>query len=128
MADRPSYQEIEARLALDDHTGVLELARRRLDVDPSDARARALADRSTEVLTQMYLGKLGGPQRRLRLAMPKDKLLWLSIDHRAGFLLALLEEPTTIEELLEICGMPLLDALQVVQGLVERKVIALDAP
>ncbi|MCC6524792.1 MAG: hypothetical protein IT373_19195 [Polyangiaceae bacterium] len=126
MSKVPTHEEIDSRLALDDHSGALELARRRLDDEPDDARAAGVVARSTAVLTQMYLGRLGGARRRVRLAMPRERLLWNSMDHRAGFLVSIAEEPTTIEELLEICGMPALEALAVLVDLVDRNVLRLE--
>jgi hypothetical protein len=47
------------------------------------------------------------------------------IDHRAGFLLSLVDGKSSLEEIVESCGMPRLDALRILQELVGRAVAQL---
>jgi hypothetical protein len=122
----PSIEEIEARLALDDHTGALELARTRLRADPADAKAARVARRCEETLTEMYEGRIGDFSQRVRVAMAQPELQWLSIDHRAGFMLSRVDGMLTVEELVEISGMPKLDALRTLHDLLTQKVVELD--
>ncbi len=58
--------------------------------------------------------------------MSPDKLQWLSIDHRAGFLLSRIVEPTTVSDVLEISSMSRLDTLRTLYDLLQQKVIASD--
>ena len=121
----PTMAEINERLALDDHTGALEMARERLAVDPADQAAAKCVARCERVLTQMYLGRIGSLSQRVRVTMSSEKLQWLSIDHRAGFMVSRVEGATSVEELLEICGMPRLDALRMLHDLLQQKVVTL---
>jgi hypothetical protein len=91
------------RYATGDFTGALVVAEAMLETTPDHEEARRCHERCTEVLSQMYL----------------------SLDHRAGFLLSLVDGRLTIEELLDISGMPRLDALRILYGLLDQRVIAL---
>jgi hypothetical protein len=59
------------------------------------------------------------------VAIQQEEIRWLSLDHRAGFLLSLIDGSLSIEELLDVCGMPRLDALRILFGLFDQRVIAL---
>ena len=120
-----SLDDIDDRLALDDHTGALQLARKRQEFYPDEAETARLIRRCEHVLRDMYLGKLGDAKRRVTIIMTTEKMRWLSLDHRAGFLISRIVDPTTLEELLDICGMPVLDALAVLCELQTQKVIEL---
>ena len=92
---------------------------------PNHEEARRCHDRCTDVLSQMYLARLGSLAQAVRVAVPNDQIRWLSLDHRAGFLLSLVDGHSTIEEILDISGMPRLDALRILYGLLDQRVIAL---
>ena len=123
----PSLDEIESRLALDDHTGALELARTRLAARPTERASLAYVRRCEETLTEMYASHIGDFGRRLSVSMRGSELQWLSIDHRAGFLVAQIDGTITVEDLLEICGMARLDALRILHDLLQQKVISLES-
>ena len=121
----PSLEDIEGRLALDDLSGALELARARLAAVPNDRRSAGIVRRCEETLTEMYLSRIGDLKQWVHVKMSGRELRWLSIDHRAGFMLSRVDGPITVEELLEICGMPRLDALRILHDLLQQKVITL---
>ena len=73
----------------------------------------------------MASARLGSLDRPVYVAVPPAQVRWLSLDPRAGFLLSLVDGSSTIEELLDICGMPRLDALRIVFTLFEQQVIGL---
>ncbi len=54
-----------------------------------------------------------------------EQLRWLSIDHRAGFLLSHIDGVSSLEMILDVSGMPLLDALKILCELVQQRVITL---
>jgi hypothetical protein len=73
----------------------------------------------------MYLARLGSLNKVARVALPSDQIRWLSLDHRAGFLLSLVDGHSSVEEILDISGMPRLDALRILYGLLDQRVIAI---
>jgi hypothetical protein len=113
------------RYATGDFTGALVVAESLLETTPDHEEARRCHERCTDVLSQMYMARLGSPAQAARVAVPNDQIRWLSLDHRAGFLLSLVDGNLTIEELLDISGMPRLDALRILYGLLDQRVIAL---
>ncbi|MBI4703518.1 MAG: hypothetical protein HY744_20600 [Deltaproteobacteria bacterium] len=121
----PSVAAIGQRLALDDFSGALALAQARLQALPGDAEARAAVTRCEASLRQMLRARLGGPEQRLRACKRIEELQWLSIDHRAGFLLSRIAGTATLGEVLKISGMSELDALRILEDLRRQQVIEL---
>jgi hypothetical protein len=46
------------------------------------------------------------------------------MDHRAGFILSLIDGASSVDLILDVCGMPKLDALRILQELVQQKIVA----
>jgi hypothetical protein len=113
------------RYATGDFTGALEIAEALLVADSADLDAQRYATSCRDVLTQMYLSRLGGLDQVINVVLPPEELRWLNLDHRAGFLLSLVDGASTIEELLDISGMPRLDALRILATLREQRAILL---
>jgi hypothetical protein len=113
------------RYATGDFTGALIVAESLLEADAGDTDAQRYAQSCRDVLTQMYSARLGALTQRVRVAVPGDQIRWLSLDHRAGFVLSLIDGSSTVEELLDISGMNRLDALRILYTLYDQRVIAL---
>jgi hypothetical protein len=124
-AESALLTELRGRYATGDFSGALLIAEAILEASPENEEARRCAERCGEVLAQMYVARLGSTQRRLRVAVPADQIRWLSLDHREGFLLSLAESGSTVEEVLDMCGMPRLEALRILLGLLDQRVIGL---
>lgn len=124
-SDASLLDELRGRYATGDFSGALEVANAILETNADHEEARRCAARCGEVLSQMYLARLGSVQRRIRVAIPADQIRWLSLDHREGFLLSLAESSASVEEVLDICGMPRLEALRILLGLLDQRVISL---
>ena len=60
-----------------------------------------------------------------RLRIPRDEIALLPIDHRAGFLLAHVDDVTTLGEIFDVCAMPHGEAMSLVDDLVRLGVITL---
>src|SRR5688572_9293111 len=118
-----AYAEMKDRYAMGDFTGALVIAESVLDIEQSDAEALRYAESCRKVLTQMYAARLGALDRVVSVAVPADQIRWLSLDHRAGFLLSLVDGISTLEEILDISGMTPLEALRIMYALLELRVI-----
>ncbi|MCA9630706.1 MAG: hypothetical protein KC766_23710 [Myxococcales bacterium] len=118
--------DMKDRYAVGDFTGALVIAESILESDPNHGDARRYADSCREVLTQMYAARLGQLDQVVSVAVPPDQIRWLSLDHRAGFLLSLVDGMTSIEDILDVSGMTRLDALRIMFTLVQQRVIALE--
>lgn len=121
-----AISDMKDRYAMGDFTGALVIAEGILESDPEDVEAQRYVQSCREVLTQMYAARLGQLDQRVSVAIPPDQIRWLSLDHRAGFLLSLIDGSCSIEELLDVSGMSRLDALRILFNLLEQRVIALE--
>jgi hypothetical protein len=62
------------------------------------------------------------------LAVRSDALRAAHLDMRAGFLVSLLDGVTTLESLLDVCGMPREEALELLVVLRNRRVVTFVPP
>jgi hypothetical protein len=121
----PELVAMKDRYATGDFSGALIVAEGILDTFPHHEEALRCRERCADVLAQMYLARLGSLAQIVRVALSGDEIRWLSLDHRAGFLLSLIDGESSIETLLDISGMPRLEALRILYGLLDQRVIAL---
>jgi hypothetical protein len=124
-SNAPEIIAMKDRYATGDFSGALIVAEGILEGNPNHEEALRCQTRCTEVLSQMYLARLGSLAQVVRVALSGDQIRWLSLDHRAGFLLSLVDGESSIETLLDISGMPRLEALRILFGLLDQRVIAL---
>lgn len=116
--------EMRERFSLGDYTGALEMAELILAEDPGNLEAAECGENCRTVLENMYAARLGSLDRVPLVVVPRTQMKWLSMDHRAGFILSLIDGSSTIEMILDVSGMPKLDALRILHELVEQKVVA----
>jgi tetratricopeptide (TPR) repeat protein len=109
--------------ALGDFSGSLEMIERILRVDPTHAEARAYHRQNESTLVAMYESKLGALGTRPRLAIHAEEVMWLNLDHRAGFLLAQIDGVVSYEDLFALSGLPRLDTARILASLVAEGVI-----
>jgi hypothetical protein len=108
---------------LGDFSGSLELVEKALEVDPESAEAQEYLSLNEATLIQMYESKLGSPDAVPQVAIPPDEVVWLNLDHRAGFLLAQIDGIISLEDLYTLSGMSRLDTSRILAQLVEEGVI-----
>jgi len=116
--------EMQERFALGDYSGALVMAESMLDENPTHVEAREYAESCRSVLQQMYTARIGPLDRVPVVDVARDQLRWLSIDHRTGFILSLVDGISSLEMILDVCGMPPLDALRMLFELVQQKIIS----
>ena len=119
-------QAMKDKFAMGDFSGALKLAEAYLQESPSDVEAVSLAAKCREVLEDMYASRISGMQQVPAIVMTSDQIRWLSLDHRAGFLLSMIDGMSSLDDLLDVSGMQRLDALRIVCTLLDQKVIALN--
>ncbi len=106
-----------------DFRSALVMVEALLEVDPEHFRAKACAASCRELLSKKYLGRLGGLTKILRVAMPPDEIRWLSLDHKAGFLLSCIDGTSSIEEVLDVACMQEFEAIRILHDFRELGVI-----
>lgn len=120
--------EARDRYAMGDFSGALVVVGTLLESDPEHVEAARISSSCRDVLMQMYAARLGPLSQVATVAIPADQIRWLSLDHRAGFLLSLVDGISSIEEILDVSGMSRLDALRIMCTLLEQRVIAIEHP
>jgi hypothetical protein len=123
--DSSPIGEMKDRYAMGDFSGALLIAEGILESHPEDLEAPRYAQSCRDVLTQMYSARLGSLDQVVTIALPSDQIRWLTLDHRAGFLLSLVDGGSTVDQILDISGMTRLDALRIMFQLLDQRVISL---
>lgn len=124
-AGKPGAREMNDRMSLGDYSGALEVAEKLLADDPDDVGAKACAETCRTVLRQMYQTRIGPLDRVPVVMVPRDQLRWLSIDHKAGFVLSLVDGVSSLEMIIDVSGMPELDTLRILSELAQQRIISL---
>jgi len=117
-------REMRERFSLGDYSGALVVAEELLEENPNDPEALKCADSCRQVLEQMYTARIGPLDRVPFVAVPQEQLRWLNLDHRAGFVLSHIDGNCSLEQILDVSGMPTLDALRILFELVQQRVIS----
>jgi hypothetical protein len=121
----PLVEEMHLRLAHDDFAGALAIAETILGNGDVDPEVQACADSCRARLMASYVESLGSLDRVPVMVAPFDELEARTVDHRAGFLLSQVDGATSLETILDVSGMPPLDALRIVRELVRRGIVVL---
>jgi hypothetical protein len=117
-------QDMRDRYSLGDYTGALGVAESILDADPRNREAEECAESCRSVLKQMYTARIGPLDRVPVVMVPPDQLRWLSIDHKAGFVLSHIDGISSLEMILDVSGMPTLEALRILCELAQQRIIS----
>ncbi|HME91628.1 MAG TPA: hypothetical protein VKE49_09405 [Myxococcaceae bacterium] len=112
-------------IGLDDHSGAMELIAKAQRVAPDRPDVRQLREKTEAKLLVMLESKLGRMELIPRVLLKQDEIIWLNLDHRAGFVLAQIDGALTLEDLFAVSGMSRLDTARILVQLKDQGVIAL---
>ncbi len=115
--------EMAERFALGDFSGCLRAAELFLGQDEAHSLANHYARESRQKLEGLYISRITALGRIPQLAVQDSEVRWLGLDSRMGFLLSRIDGESDYETLLELSGMPRLEALRCLMELVESKVV-----
>ena len=126
--ERDALDALLARMKAAFSAGSFDTARRcaleALRLQPGHRGATHYLDTCDRILEQAVMSRIGDLDRVPVVIMTDENIQWLALDHRAGFILSLMDGDTTLEELLDIAGMPHNDVLRVVGMLLDKGVIS----
>ena len=111
--------EMAERYALGDFTGALRAAELLLGRDEPHPEAERYAQSCRERLVKLYESRLGDTTQVPVVQVPPTEIRWLGLDHRAGFLLSRVDGVGTVEQLIDVSGMPRLEALKTLVELLD---------
>ena len=116
--------DMRDRYSLGDYSGALSIAEGLLASAPTDAEVAECAEHCRDVLAKMYAARLGPLDRVPFVVVARNQLHWLSLDHRAGFVLSHIDGISTLDMILDVSGMAHLDCLRILNELFQQRVIA----
>ena len=94
-------------MELDKAVAAVDLA---LSEDPNSALAQKLIQRNRETIMTVFQNFLGDLERQPQLARPLHELAQTPISPRAAFLLSRIDGTLSLDEILDVSGMPRLEA------------------
>jgi hypothetical protein len=74
------------------------------------------------------VGRLGELTQVPTLTISRSELRWLTLDHRAGFVLSLIDGASSIEDIIDVSTMPTFEVLRTLYVLLSQNVISLRRP
>jgi hypothetical protein len=117
------FDDVRELFDAGDFRSALVMAEALLESQPDHAEALSCVASCRETLAKKYLSRLGGLAKILRVAMPPDEIRWLSLDHKAGFLLSCIDGTSSIEEVLDVACMHEFEAIRILHDFRELGVI-----
>lgn len=119
-------EEMRDRYALGDYTAALRVAELLLGRHEGHAEATKISESCREKLASLHGSRLGSLERMPSVGVQDEEIRWLGLDHRAGFLLSRVDGEHSLEELIDVSGMPRLDALRTLVELLDMGAIRFD--
>ncbi|MEM1026103.1 MAG: hypothetical protein AAF627_12795 [Myxococcota bacterium] len=122
QTEQDALQAARDKAHLHDFEGVLEL----LEGNESavrDEEARALVAEARSQLMKMFESKIGDFDRSPKVNVSEEEIIWLNLNHRAGFILSQIDGSVTFEDLVALSGMPRLDTVRILSELLQQRVI-----
>jgi Tetratricopeptide repeat len=108
---------------LDDHSGAREVLLRAQALHAELPGLPEALARSEAKLQTIYESKIGKLSSVPRVRLKDDEVIWLNLDHRAGFMLAQIDGTLSFEDLFSVSGMSRLDTARILAQLLEQRVI-----
>lgn len=108
---------------LDDHSGARELLLQAQALWPDLTGLSDALARSETKLQTIYESKIGKLSAVPRVRLKEDEVIWLNLDHRAGFMLAQIDGTLSFEDLFSVSGMSRLDTARILAQLLDQRVI-----
>jgi hypothetical protein len=107
-----------------DYAGALTIADLILSAQSDNVLALEFRTNCRAALEDVYAFRLGPLDRVPVVARLPAPIGDRSVDDRIGFLLPHVDGSSSIETILDVCGMPRLDALRILDDLVQRGIVA----
>ena len=108
---------------MDDHSGARELLLEAQALYPDLTGLSDALARSETKLQTIYESKIGKLSAIPRVRLKEDEVIWLNLDHRAGFMLAQIDGTLSFEDLFSVSGMSRLDTARILAQLLDQRVI-----
>ncbi|MFO0613702.1 MAG: hypothetical protein U0414_14000 [Polyangiaceae bacterium] len=124
--DDPLLAPIRDRVAKGDFMGALMRAEGILQTEPDNIGATYFATMCQEKIRDLYFARLGSGEGIPHVQVGPDAIVALALDHRSGFLISLIDGIASIDDVLDMSGMPPIEALRLLLELKNEGVIGID--
>lgn len=111
------------RFQLHDFDGAIELADQLPLGSPGYEEARNLIAEARAQLLKMYESKVGNFLSVPKVLVSSEEMIWLNLNHRAGFILSQIDGQVSYEDIVSLSGMPRLDTVRILAELIRDRVI-----
>jgi hypothetical protein len=118
-------EELADLLANKDFRSALVVAEELLADDPSDLDAREAMLRCQVELESVYVRRMGSLNKVPSVAVSMKEIPSLALDNRSAFILSLVDGVSTLDVILDMSGMPRLEALRVLHELIQHRTLTL---
>ena len=123
MKTDPLVSELRKTFKARDYEGALVLAHKILRDRPDDLEAGLCAEECRTALEAFTIFSVASLKRVPAVELSPSQLLGRGLDHRAGFLLSLIDGGSSVEVILDLCAMPRAEALKVLYDLVQDGIV-----
>ena len=110
-------------LELDDFSGALDLLGKLAEIVPDNDEVLQMRAEAQSGLISIYSSKIGDLGKIPRVSMAQDEIIWLNLDHRAGFILSLVDGHMSFDEILSVSGLELTYGMRILVQLLQERVI-----
>lgn len=121
--EEDALPRIRAAFERGDYFAVLVQGETLLEEHPEAKAALHYVAAARAMLVRRYVEKLGGPSRIPRCRLRQTDLVELDLDPREAFVLTLVDNVATVEEIVDMSGLPQLDVLRILLGLCQRELV-----
>ena len=124
----PLLRGAQELVGLGDYEGALDLLQKlkqRLGDRPIPPAAKQLQEDCEGMLIRLCESRIGPLTQIPKLVDPSGDLVWLNLDHRAGFLLSPGGRPGLLRGVFALSGMPRLETIRILAQLMREAVIGI---
>lgn len=119
----PLVTELRAKFTARDYAAASALAHKILRERPGDLEAGVCAEECRAAIEALKIFSTASLKRVPTVQIAPDKLLGQGLNHKAGFLLSLIDGASSVEVLLDLCPMPREEAIKVLHDLVQDGIV-----
>jgi hypothetical protein len=120
-------EKASGMMALDNHSGAIELMSKAAELFPGHPRISQLKLRSESILLAMLESKLGDLEAVPFVQLRDEEILWLNIDRETSFVLSKVDGRKSLGQLLALPEIPRLELARILSQLMDDEVIGTKA-
>jgi hypothetical protein len=102
----------------------LQLVEAVLEATPGDSAALDFLDRMKPDLENVLIEQVGPLDAVPHISVAEDVLMWMNLNHRAGFVLSQVDGLVTFDDILDLSGMGRFDTVRILARLLDEGVIS----